>query len=614
MNKIIPIALTLGCIGAGAATSNYDLLGRKGSQMNSPMVYRNVDYSKVKKDEQHQVGPFLESHSLKKMGMPNNVKAIEGAFSTTRDHGSKRYYFRRHTVSGSDNCYGANTQFCTYSWNDYKDLSNQNFIRINEDRYFTPSYETARQTNMRSGVSMQYPNYGNYMQNSPYASGQTIQYKDFYSVLGDVGYSQADLVTNWFSSRASYVGIFMGVDALPIRLRDGIPVRYVRTNSNESFNPTPDYEMKASRTFRLVSGTSRYSIRYVGKNHPNDPAGQQPQVYMGVRNDRLSRTSGYSSLAKSLDNYIYQYRTLEFVPVGNYGQNEGQLNSMAHAANAISVGGIDPSLMSTPAYSSYRTESLGIAKPEVKNFTHLYSKDDNYVEYARNYNSFINNSYTYQPFYDGTEVSAAYTTGMVSNLLATNPFYRWHPEVVKAMLLSSVTWYPTFDYLVFDNTTENNRHYYDSRYWNGDITKLKTRTVNNKHEIWFVVHNLSQSNGRSVRAAISWLSSGNDIARIGKIPQNFDLFVYGSNNSSYSCLADPSINLNNNSCGVNFNFSNPGSLIRSSTSVNNAYEQVAFVSSYNYLVFKIVLTSDDPAGENHGQVVLGLNISGRYGD
>ena len=51
MNKIIPIALTLGCIGAGAATSNYDLLGRKGSQMNSPMVYRNVDYSKVKKDE-----------------------------------------------------------------------------------------------------------------------------------------------------------------------------------------------------------------------------------------------------------------------------------------------------------------------------------------------------------------------------------------------------------------------------------------------------------------------------------------------------------------------------------------------------------------------------------
>ena len=91
MNKIIPIALTLGCIGAGAAASNYDLLGRKGSQMNSPMVYRNVDYSKVKKDEQQKVGPSLEAHSLQKLGMPNSIKAIEGAFSTVRDQASKPF-------------------------------------------------------------------------------------------------------------------------------------------------------------------------------------------------------------------------------------------------------------------------------------------------------------------------------------------------------------------------------------------------------------------------------------------------------------------------------------------------------------------------------------------
>ncbi|MBR4784824.1 MAG: hypothetical protein IK012_06170 [Fibrobacter sp.] len=612
MKKIIPIALSLGCIGAGAATNNFDLLGRKGSAMNSPMVYKNVDYTKAQKDEQQKVSPSLEAHSLQKLGMPNSIKAIEGAFSTVRDHESKRYYFRKHTASSSDNCFAYNANFCTYSWNDYKNLSNQYFIPINEDRYFTPSYETAGWTNA-SGVTFYYPNYGNYMQNSPYVSGQTIQYKDFYTVLGDVGYSQADLVSNWFSSRASYVGVFMGNEALPVRLRNGIPVRYVRTNTSESFNPAPGYEMKASRTFRLVSGTSRYSIPYVGKDHPNNPAGQQPQVYMGVRNDRIARASSYSSLAKSLDNYIYQYRTLEFVPVGNYGSNGGQLNSMAHAANAIAVGGIDPSYMSTPAYSSYRAENQGFAKPEVKNFTHLYSKDDNYVEYARTYN-YGNNTYSYQPFYDGTEVSAAYTAGMVSNLLATNPFYRWHPEVVKAMLLSTVTWYPTYDYLVFDNTSDQNRHYYDSRYWNGDITKLKTRTVNNQHEIWFVVHNLGWSSGRSVRAAISWLSSGNDIARAGKIPQNFDLYVYGSDNSSYSCLADPSIMLTNNPCGVNFNFSNPGTLVASSTSLVNAYEQVAISSPYSYLVFKIVLKSDDPTSENYGQVVLGLNISGRYGN
>lgn len=608
MKKIIPIALSLGCIGVGAATNNFDLLGRKGSQMNSPMVYRNVDYSKVKKDEEQKVGPSLEAHSLKKLGMPNNIKAIEGAFSTTR--GTKPYYFRKHTVSSSENCFAANSQFCTYNWEKYKELSNENFIDINEDRYFTPSYVEAGWTNS-SGVSYQYPTYGNSFQNNPYISGQTIQYKDFYDVLGDADYSRADLVTDWFLSKASYVGVFMGVDALPVQLRNGIPVRYIRTNSNESFNPTPDYEMKGARTFRLVSGTARRSIPYVGKNHPNNPAGQTPQIYMGVRNDRLSRASSYSSLAKSLDNYIYQYRTLEFVPVGNYGLNVGQLNSMAHAANAIAVGGIDPTNMTTPAYSSYRTENQGFAKPEIRNFTQLCSRDDYYVEYARRYG---NSSYWYQPFYDGTEISAAYTAGMVSNLLATNPFYRWHPEVVKAMLLTTETWYPTYDFLVFDNNTSgnNNRYYYDSRYWNGDITRLKTRTDNNKHEIWLVTNNLSSSGGNLVHAAISWLSSGNDVARTGKIPQNFDLYVYGTN-KNYSCLANPNINLMNNSCSVKFNLSDL-SFVRSSTSLNNAYEKVAFTTRYKYLVFKIVLTSDDPASENYGQAVLGFNISGLYGN
>ena len=46
MNKKAASIVALGCICASAATSvNYDLLGRRGSQMNSPMVYKNIDYS-----------------------------------------------------------------------------------------------------------------------------------------------------------------------------------------------------------------------------------------------------------------------------------------------------------------------------------------------------------------------------------------------------------------------------------------------------------------------------------------------------------------------------------------------------------------------------------------
>ena len=42
MNKKMAFIVALGCAYACAAsTVNYDLLGRKGSKMNSPMVYKN---------------------------------------------------------------------------------------------------------------------------------------------------------------------------------------------------------------------------------------------------------------------------------------------------------------------------------------------------------------------------------------------------------------------------------------------------------------------------------------------------------------------------------------------------------------------------------------------
>lgn len=59
MNNKLLIVLTLGCAVANATTANYDLLGRKGSKMNSPMVYKDVDYSKIKKNNQQKISTSL---------------------------------------------------------------------------------------------------------------------------------------------------------------------------------------------------------------------------------------------------------------------------------------------------------------------------------------------------------------------------------------------------------------------------------------------------------------------------------------------------------------------------------------------------------------------------
>ena len=66
MNEKIALCVAIGCATAFAAT-NYDLLGRNGSKMNSPMVYRNEDYSKMKKDNQQDVGVQRGNKALKKL-------------------------------------------------------------------------------------------------------------------------------------------------------------------------------------------------------------------------------------------------------------------------------------------------------------------------------------------------------------------------------------------------------------------------------------------------------------------------------------------------------------------------------------------------------------------
>ncbi len=340
---------------------------------------------------------------------------------------------------------------------------------------------------------------------------------------------------------------------------------------------------------------------------------------MGVRNKSMSKgSSGYSLVAKNLDNFIYKYRTVEFVPAGNSGidgtNTQGALNAEGQAANAITVGAVDPSSGEITNYTSRGNYNLGSQKPEIFNYSHAILDIKTVLGHvvARIYTKKSNNKTSvYQPVADGTEMAAAYTAEMVSNVLALNPFYRWHPEVVKAFLLtaggnsikneSTLPKIPSGRYLLFDYSG-NNMYHYDSRYWNGSIENLKNRTIGDKKEIWFVTKNLGSSTNPA-SAAISWLSSGNDIANIGRIPQDFDLCVYGSNNSNYEKYTTPYAKLDG------LNYDNPGEYIAGSFSSYNAYEKVSIASNYKYLIFRIQMFGEDDRSENKGQVVMGFNMA-----
>lgn len=653
--KMLTIALAFGCVASNATTNNYDVLGRKGSKMNSPMVYKNVDYSIKSKNKQLKTNSSLENQALHRNGLDPNVAAIEGGFKSYASNNN--FYLKRYYYSGVENC---NYSLCLHNWNTYKSALNTVFINTNEEIDVNPG----RATNATEILTHAEDNGGytvTYVPSnfniepltintlpSPFVAGQNISYISFPVLKVDYALSSVSSVE---IDNVPRVGIYMGADALPIALYSkNNPqhykawlgdyndwVVYYRYDENEHFNPAPGYEMRDSWVYFYLKYsakeyyketpygngfiiTSSRPLVFVGKKIDyGNPALKSPQIYIGVRNNTMSKgpINKYSSSAKELDNFIYKYRTVEFVPAGNYGADgtntQGAISSMGQASNAITVGSVDPLSGKITNYTSTRNHNLGTIKPEIFDYSHTYL-----LAPKRIYKS---NSTGHESVFEsvsyGTEMSAAHMAGLVSNFLALNPFYRWHPEVVKAFLLtaegnpitppyptnSAMNAVPTARYFDFNKEKPNAYYDFDSRYWNGSLEDLKTRTNHNgQKEIWFVTKNLG-SVSKPATAAISWLSSGNDIDYIGRIPQDFDLEVYGSNNSTYEKYITSHAKLSN------IDFDNPGEYIGGSNCSHFTFEKVSIPSNHKYLIFRILLYSEDERSENKGQVVMGFNIA-----
>lgn len=633
MKKKIALMLAFGCISVNAASVNYDLLGRRGSKMNSPMVYRNVDYDKVKKNEP-QIGSSLENKALGKVGLKSNVTAIAGIYNPQN---SKTYYLKKYYA---DNSAGGNW----YSTIDqYMNQSNSAFIPVTYNTGDPASFgnETGTRTHTDvSGYSVNYQSYtynnGEHIQTSPYEGNKQIAYVPFdyiryrsYWIDGMRWLYQAP-----YDGESSNVGVYMASEARPVKMAENDVVSYIRYSPVSAFKTMPGHEMIAAKSYKLLKKASNRSVVYVGTGSPENPADKNPQIYMGLHNAKCvsgnsSATNKYDNDARKLDNYIYNYRTTEIVAAGNFGTKPsngnpwtGYLAAKAHAANAITVGAayfnedFQPYMTKNITnYTSYVTPVHGSRKPEVYNYSHILMNDDPKIIYTTG-----SKTHEFNPFYDGTEMAAAYTAGMVSDLLNANSFYRWHPEVVKAVMLTGgydqvdlpyphdapMAMLPSYSSTVFSQFHNNFGHH--SRYWIGSMDRLKTSPLNTAlssdaiAEIRFTVKTSDYFNLKTtsfptapLKAAIAWLNSGDDIAGIGRIPQDFDLFVFGNNTENVDRvfpLRDWLGNTLNNNIG-------------------GSYKNMSFTlpRKYEYLTFSIVFWKDETSLPNKNQIVLGFDLS-----
>lgn len=627
MNKKIALCVAMGCTAAFAAT-NYDLLGRNGSKKNSPMVYRNVDYGAMKKDRQQDAASLRGDRSLKKLSSGlNGLVALEGAFSTrglafSKNGNPYSFYLKRYYQNGYEG-YGY-YELLNGSSNTYLNELNNVFKPVNIVQNYTPNGLIVNNSSPNNGPASnvygfdfteQY--YYNFNNSTPFSA---LEYN--VAKKGDVewwlynsGYSQCQ--------ECGDVGLYMDADAFPVRLNPSKVVKYLVYDENDHIFPSKATEMLSARTYSILQASTTENTRvFVTNALPQNPGSKTPQVYMGVHNRANSPevlqedAVYYGPEARDLDNYIYNNRTVEVVAAGNYWirNNDAQLNAQAHAANAITVGAVNAGDQKIADYTSnnskYCTRGIGncpngyytnngSSKPEIYGYTNFYMDNDRKRTYT---NWFTQEAFVYDPYYSGTESAASYTAGMVAGLLRANPFYRWHPEVVKAVLLASgdnnintpyphgqtpaTTKVPTYRSTVFNRF--HNDYFHESRYWIGDWDNLYTHSEGNSTEIRFSVKR--PDNKYNFSAAIAWLTSGNDIANYGKIPQDFDLYVYESNSSNVDNIDV-------------YNYKT------SSRSGGNAFEKVSFSSSAQYLTFRILLYTEDSRSENYRQAVIGFDVA-----
>ena len=606
MYKRIPLLLTFGCISAMASTAaNYDLLGRKGSKMNSPMVYRNVDYSKADKTNMHNVlAKQAETKITKATGALRHVGVdVNGCadFSVM-----KSYWFNGKEMSQSAYLDKVNQYEASYA------------PRINYNGHGEAHKKTSYSAGWRVSYGVEFnPNGEDYSEQSRYEPNVTTSYHNM------------DRFYNWTRSGISFfedwdreirgsiryypdyknkIGVYLASDVSYWNTNENIINKCSKNNLVKSYETTSIF-LNGIATLRRFSKNANilfYDHQCDDINGANTQFPVRPDllpVYMGIHTNGLKEMGDgtYNDRAAYLDDYIYENRMIEVVAAGNLAKTPAQnsyvgyTRKTASALNAITVGAVEQSTNKVAAYTGWKNpkyasgEKKSFDKPEIYGYTNFFSREKSTV-YAHSSSGSVK---VLTPTRGGTETAAAYIGGMVESLLSTEPFYKWHPEVVKALLLTS----SDIDVMPRDKKGNINYEGNDFVYTKDDkdlvlgLTDYAKVFVGNTSRYW-IANNSSEimtdkedgkpyltfkeeaRNGR-VRIAISWLSKSSYATSKGRTPQDFDLFVYDGN----------------------------GKEIAKSTTGDNPFEIVDIPYVYGTITIKIKLDRD-----NGERILLGYNM------
>lgn len=327
--------------------------------------------------------------------------------------------------------------------------------------------------------------------------------------------------------------------------------------------------------------------------YPTRPDLYSPNpIYIGNHSYGRGSDSTYDLASSYADIYVYNTRVIEVASASNTAKDIGETGK---GMNVITVGAANRQesgqyiYNEMSAYKNPRLQGNGkhredvvmtdyYDKPEIINVSNVFFNK------GYTYTYYINKTESFPPTFSNTSSATPYTVGMIADLLHQKPFYKWHPEVVKALLLTSsiLPIAPSTNQQKDIDGNHNNligrgMPLYSamingnrSRYWLGN---KDDHFVNNK--IVFNEPNITA--GKTYRIAIAWLVDGNYVWKNKKFPQDIDLQVSQEGNSN----------------------------VKKSQSSSNPFEMVEFkATNNNNLTIKI--TRCHNIGNN--RVMLGYNL------
>lgn len=541
MKKLTAIIACGIFVAAASASSPTDALGRHNSKVTkTPKYTKQVEATQAKaatpvalKKVDSRITPMTGRYENRKV----DGQFVEKYWLNNTEMDSTKYV---NSVKTKDEAFANQINF-----------QGRNYNRL---RYFSTNYTFSTSTNAYYGQEM---SFADEIKNNKVVGIDT--FFNINTIIKDNGLYYSGIAKKFYGQN---IGVYFAESATPLSANHTFTLLNSCTAvTNDGVNSINHASMVTRTLNHLAKEATIYSV----DNHcltphtsvyPTRPDLMKPTpIYIGSHSYGNSGSATYNSIAQEADNYIYNTRVIEFASAGNAGQSatiNKNISETGEGLNVITVGAalknkngislLNKTSIKNPRMPATKESNYDMFydKPEIMNYSNLFFNKDPAYTFTAN-----NKTKTFEPTFSKTSAATPFMAGMTAVFLSQKPFYKWHPEIMKALLLtSSIKSFTPNDHQKKDHE-ENHNPYVGSgvpeygamikgnrsRYWLGNNDDFFTKQTfdykdGKKTAETFTFTEEYITKGKTYRIAIAWLSDGDLVKQNSSIPQDIDLMIY----------------------------------------------------------------------------------------